>query len=162
MKKIILSLLLVFGFSVSSSFAAPPLWSVEYAKQYCELWNKSSLAKDLVDWAKSKPEGKVIQIYRTDCGADKKVELQIKYVDGMAKCVYAGPPKTQKPDFLMYTSTKKWEELGKGKFGFGGFRVAMMRKLKFEGSMKEAMANMGAFKTFLLNVGKIPYSKDCP
>ncbi len=164
MKKIITAAAGVLLFS-TFSIAQPPFMSPEYAKEFCELWNKTkTLTKGLADWSKNTKGGKdyrTIQFYRTDCGGpEKAVEVHIKHQDGKAICVYGGKAVDKNPDFRMYTSTKKWKELAKGEFGFMG--MGIMKKLTFEGSKVEAMKNMGPFKAFLLNLGKVPHTDECP
>ena len=147
------------------ALAQPAFMSPEYAKEFCELWNKTpTLTEGLANWAKHTREGKEyrsIQFYRTDCGGkEKAIEVHIVNKDGKAICIYGGKAVDPKPDFLMYTTTDKWKELANGEFGFMG--MGIMTKMTFEGSKVEAMRNMGPFKAFLLNLGKVPHTDACP
>ncbi len=164
MKKLVALMVGIFSF-FAVSFAQPAFMSEEYAKELCDLWNKTpDLTDGLAKWAKHVREGKEyrsIAFYRTDCGGpEKAVELHIVNKDGKAICIYGGKAVDPKPDFLMYTTTEKWKELANGEFGFMG--MGIMTKMTFEGSKVEAMRNMGPFKAFLLNLGKVPHTDSCP
>ncbi len=152
-------------FTSALSFAQPPFMSPEYAKQFCDLWNKTEdLTDGLSGWSKNIKQGKEyrsIAFYRTDCGGrDKAIEVHIIHKDGKAVCIYGGKAVDPNPDFLMYTTTEKWKELANGEFGFMG--MGIMTKMTFKGSKWEAMQNMGPFKAFLLNLGKVPHTDACP
>ena len=164
MKKIQASILSIVGF-FAISYAQPAFMSEEYAKEFCNLWNKTEdLTEGLADWSKNIREGKeyrTIAFYRTDCGGkEKAIEVHIVPKNGKAICVYGGKAVDPNPDFLMYTTTEKWKELADGEFGFMG--MGIMTKMTFEGSKMEAMKNMGPFKAFLLNLGKVPHTDACP
>ncbi|RMA96160.1 SCP2 sterol-binding domain-containing protein [Hydrogenothermus marinus] len=165
MKKTALSI----GFSLiataSFSFAQPAFMSPEYAKEFCDLWNKTpELTEGLAKWAKNIKEGKEyrsIQFYRSDCGGpEKAVEVHIIPKDGKAICVYGGKAVDPNPDFQMYATDENWNSLARGEFGFMG--MGIMSKMTFKGSKWEAMQNMGPFKAFLLNLGKVPHTNQCP
>ncbi len=163
MKKVLVVfsvLLLVISFS----FATPKFMDEEYAKEFCELWNKTpELTEGLAKWAKKagKKGYRIIRFYRQDCGGpEKAVELHIAPKDGKAICIYGGKATKEKPDFLMYATDKNWKSLAKGEFGFMG--MGIMTKMTFKGSKIEAMRNMGPFKTFLKNLNKVPHTMECP
>ncbi|RMD47223.1 MAG: SCP-2 sterol transfer family protein [Aquificota bacterium] len=163
MKKI-LGLFLSFLFFVSASVAIPKFMDEEYAKQFCDLWNKTpTLTDGLSNWSKkvNKNGYRIIRFYRQDCGGpEKAIELHIAPKDGKAICIYGGKATNEKADFLMFATDKNWESLAKGEFGFMG--MGIMTKMTFKGSKIEAMRNMGPFKTFLLNLDKVPHTMDCP
>ncbi|RUM48485.1 MAG: SCP-2 sterol transfer family protein [Hydrogenothermus sp.] len=164
MKKIALTIAGLVSFA-GISFAQPAFMSPEYAKEFCDLWNKTDeLTEGLAKWSKNVREGKEyrsIQFYRTDCGGQEKaIEVHIVNKDGKAVCIYGGKAVDPNPDFLMYTTTEKWKELADGEFGFMG--MGIMTKMTFKGSKIEAMQNMGPFKAFLLNLGKVPHTDACP
>jgi len=161
------SALLTAGLTLTSTlaFAQPPFMSPEYAKQFCDLWNKTDdLTEGLADWSKNVREGKeyrTIQFYRSDCGGpEKAVEVHIVNKDGKAICVYGGKAVDPNPDFQMYATDENWKSLARGEFGFMG--MGIMTKMTFKGSKIEAMQNMGPFKAFLLNLGKVPHTDACP
>ncbi len=163
MKKVLgsfLSLLLIITLSV----AKPKFMDEEYAKEFCELWNKTpELTEGLAKWSKkvNKNGYRIIRFYRQDCGGpEKAVELHIAPKDGKAICIYGGKATDEKPDFLMYATDENWKSLAKGEFGFMG--MGIMTKMTFQGSKFEAMKNMGPFKTFLKNLNKVPHTMDCP
>ncbi len=151
-------------FSFGYSFAVPKFMDPEYAKEFCDLWNKTpTLTDGLSKWSKKagKKGYRIIRFYRQDCGGDEKaVEVHIAPKDGKAVCIYGGKATDQNPDFLMFATDKNWKSLAKGEFGFLG--MGIMSKMTFEGSKWEAMNNMGPFKAFLLNLNKVPHSMECP
>ncbi|HHG75204.1 MAG TPA: SCP-2 sterol transfer family protein [Persephonella sp.] len=151
-------------FSFGYSFAVPKFMDPEYAKEFCDLWNKTpTLTDGLSKWSKKagKKGYRIIRFYRQDCGGDEKaVEVHIAPKDGKAVCIYGGKATDQSPDFLMFATDKNWKSLAKGEFGFLG--MGIMSKMTFEGSKWEAMNNMGPFKAFLLNLNKVPHSMECP
>jgi len=163
MKRVLTSFAVVLSI-VGFSFATPKFMDEEYAKQFCELWNKTKTLTDgLSEWSKkvNKNGYRIIRFYRQDCGGpEKAIELHIAPKDGKAICIYGGKATTEHPDFLMYATDKNWESLAKGEFGFMG--MGIMTKMSFEGSKIEAMQNMGPFKAFLLNLDKVPHTMDCP
>ncbi len=155
--------------AVAASAQATPLMSPEWAAEACQLWNKTpSLTNGLVGkaWlANDAGRGyKIVRMYRTDCGPATKTELKIEPKDGKAMCVYGGKPVTPNfndtKDYVMYASTKTWNDMGAGDYGpksgmfFHGFR--------FDGPYAEAMGVMGAFEAFVLFPGKIPGDNTCP
>ncbi len=163
MKKM-LGMFLGFLFLVSASTATPKFMDEEYAKQFCDLWNKTqTLTEGLSNWSKkvNKNGYRIIRFYRQDCGGpEKAVELHIAPKDGKAICVYGGKATNEHADFLMFATDENWKSLAKGEFGFMG--MGIMTKMTFKGSKIEAMRNMGPFKAFLLNLDKVPHTMDCP
>ena len=98
MFKRVTSLIALLTLSASVS-AAPVFMSNDWAGQACSAWNEDDgLTTGLAgDWI-SNDAGrgyKVIQIYRTDCPGEKKVELTIVKEEGKAKCSYGGPVEHQ-------------------------------------------------------------------
>ncbi|NPA32714.1 MAG: sterol-binding protein [Aquificae bacterium] len=152
MKKLIAGLLFA-----GTLFAKPVFMDGEWAKEFCELWNKTpelveSLGKS-ESWA-SKPERKLF-LYRKDCGPEKQIQLTIKNENGKAVCVYGGWKKDEKTkdDFLMYADTKRWLEMGRGEYG--PMKAMLFGRLKFEGPRFVAMKNMEPFKVFLDKIDEI-------
>ncbi len=162
--KNLVGIFVAFLVSLSISFATPKFMDEEYAKQFCDLWNKTpELTEGLSKWAtKTGEKGyRIIRFYRQDCGGpEKAVELHIAPKDGKAVCIYGGKATNENPDFLMFATDKNWKSLAKGEFGFMG--MGIMTKMTFKGSKIEAMRNMGPFKTFLTNLDKVPHTMDCP
>jgi putative sterol carrier protein len=161
MKKALLLSLALVGSALSANVFMGP----EYAKELCEVWNKTPrLTEELgksESWI-SVPERKIF-LYREDCSSDKQIQLTIKNEGNKAVCVYGGPAKDKrgKDDFLMYAETKRWEEMGKG--AYGPMRAMMLGRLKFEGPKGVAMKNMGPFEAFLTALGKPSYdASKCP
>jgi len=161
MKKALLLSLALVGSALSANVFMGP----EYAKELCEVWNKTpKLTEELgksESWI-SVPERKLF-LYREDCSPDKQIQLTIKNEGNKAVCVYGGPAKDKrsKDDFLMYAETKRWEEMGKG--AYGPMKAMMFGRLKFEGPKGVAMKNMGPFEAFLTALGKPSYdASKCP
>ncbi|WP_457626590.1 SCP2 sterol-binding domain-containing protein [Persephonella sp.] len=163
MKRVGVVLIAVF-FGFGYSFALPKFMDEEYAKQFCELWNKTpTLIEGLAKWSKNTGEKgyRIIRFYRQDCGgAEKAIEVHIAPRDGKAVCIYGGKATDRKPDFLMSATDENWKSLARGEFGFLG--AGIMSKLDFIGSKWEAAKNMGPFKAFLLNLDKVPHTMECP
>lgn len=143
-----------------------------WAKAMCDAWNKNDklmtgLAGD--SWMKNDAGRgyKIIQLYRTKCGPQTRVELKIVPKDGKAMCA-AGGPVTQQTlnkdvDYLMHATDEDWTCMGQGKFGCGAMGAMMTGKLKFEGPKGEAMGVMGPFDGFLVATGSVPGDKStCP
>jgi putative sterol carrier protein len=167
-KSLAISLIAVaFG---APALAAPVMMSGEWGKDACAAWNKDPVLTDkLVEsgWVKNdKGRGfKVMQVYRSDCGAKATAELRVSLKDGKAMCVYGGAPETGKldsgADYVMKAETVRWVEMGKGEYG--PMTAMFMQRLGFDGPMMEAMGNMGPFENFLLLVGKVPSNTEsCP
>jgi putative sterol carrier protein len=161
MKKAILLSLALVGSTLSANVFMGP----EYAKELCEVWNKTpGLTEEL---RKSKswmavPERKIF-LYRKDCSPDKQIQLTIRNEGNKAVCVYRGPAKDKrgKDDFLLYAQTKRWEEMGRGEYG--PMKAIMLGRLKFEGPRGVAMKNVGPFEAFLTALGKPSYdASKCP
>ncbi len=154
-----------------------------WAKKACDAWNaNSTLTNQLannVDEDDDDGEGykwvdnnagrgyKLVQMYRTSCGASTKIQLIIQNKDGKAMCTSAGKPDGKKMnfsvDYLMHASDKNWDCMGKGSFGCGAMGAMMSGKLKFQGPKVEAMKVMGPFESFLKVAGKTAGDKaSCP
>ena len=105
----------------------------------------------------------MIQMYRTPCGEDSKVQLNIEDKDGKALCTYGGAPDgkafDKKMDYLMHAKDEHWTCMGAGKFGCGAMGAMSTGKLKFTGPKLEAMGVMGPFGAFLKLTGDIPGEK---
>ncbi len=170
MRLLILASFAIIAASTSPSNAAPVLMSPDWGKDACEAWNADPVLTDrLVEsgWIKNdNGRGfKVMQLYRSDCGAAATAEMRIALKDGKAACVYGGVPETAKldagADYVMSAETARWIEMGNGEYG--PMRAMMFGRLGFEGPKLEAMGNMGPFANFLLLVGKVPSeSATCP
>lgn len=162
------SILLIIFFSIAK--AEVILMSEDWASKACDAWNEDPiLTESLVKsgWVNNdKDRGyKVMHIYRTDCPDSKKVEMRISLREGKAKCVSGGGVTIDKPDkkvdYVMHAKTKRWVEMGAGKYG--PMKAMMFRRLKFKGPKGEAMGNMGPFKNFLLIAGSVPSdASNCP
>ena len=137
--------------------------SEPWARAMCEAWNAdATLTVKLVesDWVKN--DGgrgyKAMQIYRADCPASPRIEMQVTLKDNKAMCTYGGNAKTASlngsADYLMWAETPRWREMGAGEYG--PMRAMMFGRLNFDGPKMEAMGNMGPFESFLLLVGKVP------
>ena len=148
----------------------PVLMSADWGKAACEAWNKdSTLTEKLAEsgWAKNDlGRGfKLMQLYRSDCGATPTVEMRIALKGEKAQCVYGGTVQTTKldggVDYVMSAETARWQEMGRGEYG--PMRAMMFGRLAFVGPKLEAMGNMGPFESFLLLVGKVnSNAASCP
>lgn len=148
---------------------AAPLMSEDWTAHACKQWNATPGLVDELggDWVKNHggKGHKVIQLYRTDCGATTRTELRIAPKDGKAVCVYGGKRQSatldSSVDYLMHAETAHWGEMGRGQYG--PMRAMMFGALQFDGPRFEAMSVMGPFENFLLLVGKVASeTKACP
>ncbi len=148
----------------SGTASAATFMDASWAAAACTAWNKTpALTKDLGGdaWAANDAGRgyKIIQLYRSKCGENSKVELEIANKDGKAECVRGGAVKhatlDPKVDYLMYASDEDWACMGQGKFGCGAMGAMTTGKLKFKGPKMEAMGVMGPFDGFLLLTGKV-------
>lgn len=144
----------------TGAVAEPVMLSEDWGKSACEAWSADQvLTKGLFEsgWVTNQKNNKgyrIIEIYRSDCPSSPHLQLKLEPKDGKAVCAGSGKMFDKDWDFLMYAKTEHWVSMGKGEVGpMGGM---MTGKLKFEGSMWEAMQNMGPFKNFLLLFGKVP------
>lgn len=154
----------------SAAVAAPVMMSPEWAKGMCDAWNAEPILTDkLVEsgWMKNDKgrSYKIVQIYRTECETSPRIELKLMEKGGKAMCVYGGKVESKQlnssSDYLMWATTKRWTEMGKGEYG--PMRAMLFGRLNFDGPMGEAMGNMGPFESFLLLVGKVPSDvASCP
>ncbi len=153
----------------TAAIADTVLMSSEWGAKACEAWNAEPvLTSELVEsgWiTNDKDRGqKLLHVYRTDCAESPRVELRIAPKDDKAMCVYGGAVENEPDldvDYIMHAKTKRWAEMGNGKYG--PMWAMMTFRLKFSGPKMEAMNNMGPFKKFLLLVGQVPASFDaCP
>jgi putative sterol carrier protein len=158
-------LLLLFLSLLDSDPSANVFMGPKYAKELCEVWNKTPRLTEELGKSESwtaVPERKIF-LYREDCSPDKQIQLTIRNEGNKAVCVYGGPAKDKrgKDDFLLYAQTKRWEEMGRGEYG--PMRAVMFGRLKFEGPKGVAMKNMGPFEAFLTALGKPSYdASKCP
>lgn len=146
------------------------LMDAAWAELACEAWNEDPTLTDKLaapGWvANNKDRGyKVIQMYRTDCEDSPWVEIHIADQESKALCVYGGPIKTEEllggVDYIMHAITRRWEEMGAGKYG--PMKGMMTGRLKFKGPKWEAMRNMGPFTSFLQLSGQVPSDTSvCP
>jgi putative sterol carrier protein len=94
MKKALLLSLALVGSALSANVFMCP----EYAKELCEVWNKTpKLTEGLGNsesWI-SVPERKIF-VCREDCSPDKQVQLTIRNEGNKAVCVYGGPAKDKR------------------------------------------------------------------
>jgi len=156
----------VFSLFASAAIAADSavMLSEPWGQAACEAWNADAvLSEGLFEsgWVtnhKNNRGFRIIEIYRSDCPNSPHIQLKLVPQGKRAECAASGPMFDKEWDFLMYAKTADWVAMGKGEVGpMGGM---MTGKLKFDGSMWEAMQNMGPFKNFLLLFGKIPTSVD--
>lgn len=170
MRLLMLATFTIAAAVASTTVAAPVLMSADWGKDACVAWNADPVLTDkLVEsgWIKNdNGRGfKVMQLYRSDCGAAATTEMRVALKDGKALCVYGGAPETTKldggTDYVMSAETARWIEMGNGEYG--PMRAMMFGRLGFEGPKLEAMGNMGPFANFLLLVGKVQSeSTACP
>ncbi len=145
------------------AFASAAFMDEEWAKKACDGWNASeTLTTELGgDWmANNGGRGyKLVQMYRSECSPDTKIQLTIEPKDGKAICTYGGKPDGKafdpKMDYLMHAKDKHWTCIGAGKFGCGAMGAMATGKLKFTGPKMEAMSVMGPFGAFLRLTGEI-------
>ena len=160
MKKLLLTTaLLALPFTANAGFM-----DADWAKKACDGWNNTAtLANELGgdEWAAN--DGgrgyKLIQLYRDECGADSKVQINISNQDGKAICTYGGKPDGKAfdnaMDYLMHATDEDWTCMGEGSFGCGAMGAMTTGKLKFDGPKMEAMGVMGPFNAFLKLTGTI-------
>ncbi len=140
----------------------------DWAQKACDAWNANkTLTTELGgDWVNNNGGRgyKIIQMYRTECGEDSKVQLNIEPKDGKAICTYGGAPDGKelnpKMDYVMHAKDKHWTCIGEGKFGCGAMGAMSTGKLKFKGPKMEAMGVMGPFGSFLKLTGEIGGEKN--
>jgi len=165
------SLAVALAATIAGPVAAQPvLMSADWAQAACEAWNRDAVLTDkLVEsgWMKNdKGRGyKVMQVFRTDCGARPTAEMRIALKGGKALCVYGGKVETAQidagADYVMSATSARWGEMGRGEYG--PMKAMMFGRLEFAGPKMEAMSNMGPFENFLLLVGKVPGgTQACP
>ena len=159
----------------SSSVMAAEYMDANWAKAACNAWNKNAIltgqlgSKGEAKWAANNAGRgyKLIQMYRSKCGAQSKVQLTIADKGGKAVCIYGGKPDGKKMnmavDYLMNATDKNWTCMGKGSWGCGAMGAMMSGKLKFSGPKMEAMKVMTPFGAFLKLAGAVPGSMAaCP
>jgi len=139
--------------------AGAVMLSEEWGKSACEVWNNDKvLTEGLFEsgWVENYRVGKdfrIIEVYRKDCPDSPHIQLKFRPEDNKAVCVGSGQELDDGFDFLMWAKTANWVKMGEGKIGpMGGMATG---RLRFKGSMWEAMKNMGPFKNFLLLFGKV-------
>ncbi len=177
-----LSLIAVLSMVMSPALA-DVFMDAAWAQKACNAWNQSAILtkqlagvsddddedSDAYNWVKNDADRgyKLVQMYRTSCGVNSKVQLTIQEKDGKAMCVQAGKPdgKTMnfKYDYLMHATNANWACMGRGSFGCGAMGAMGTGKLKFTGPKGEAMRVMGPFGSFLKIAGAVPGTTDsCP
>jgi hypothetical protein len=131
---------------------------VAYAgsKEMAMEFNNSDTPGDLVKSGWTANDGgkgyKILQVIVS--GSKKSAEL---HIDKSGKVISAYDDIQTETidtsvDYEMKATLEAWKDMGSGESGpmyhmtFGG--------LSFDGPMVEAMANMGAFSSFLINIGK--------
>lgn len=133
--------------------------SDEWGKRACEVWNNDDVLtgglfeSGWVNNLKDDRKYRIIEVYREDCADSPHIQLKLEPKDNKAYCLSGGVADDKWWDFLMWATTEDWTAMGNGEFG--PMWGMMSGKLNFEGSMWEAMQNMGPFKNFLLMFGKV-------
>jgi putative sterol carrier protein len=162
LKSVIVLACAVASFGTHAQPAVPAM-SAPWGQQMCAAWNADAELTDKLvasGWMKNDSGRgfKTMQIYRGDCPASPRIEMQIALKDNKAQCVYGGGVRTSalnaSSDYLMWATTEHWRDMGDGRLG--PMRAMMLGRLNFEGPKMEAMSNMGPFGGFLLLVGKVP------
>ena len=167
---------IVLGISLTLSpwLSASDFMDASWAKNMCSQWNQNAgLSQQLggETWVDNNAGRgyKLIQLYRTECGASTKIQLTIKNQQGKAICTYGGKPNNQaldsKVDYVLHAKDKHWVCIGAGKFGCGAAGALSTGKLQLKGSMAEVKSVMQPFSTFLKLVGQVPGKKGaehCP
>lgn len=176
MLKMLKQIIMVLGISItlSSWVNASDFMDESWAKNLCSQWNKHATLSDKLAGAawvdNNAGRGyKLIQLYRSECGANTKIQLTIKNQNGKAVCTYGGRPDSKalsnKVDYVMNAKDKHWICMGAGKFGCGAAGAMSTGKLKLKGPVAEAKRIMQPFSSFLKLVGQIPGKKGvdhCP
>jgi putative sterol carrier protein len=120
------------------------LLSEEWITEYAALWNDEPTIREGVE------DLSVTIVYRV--AEDPEVRAaQIDLEKG--EVVYAGPKKTETPDFLLTATVENWR-----KFGTGDLRIQKaltFRKIKFEGPVMVALTHLQALEAALLLFGKV-------
>ncbi|MBT5231840.1 MAG: sterol-binding protein [Methylococcales bacterium] len=158
----------LFVFSPTYAAEPPSLLGSQWAKQACIAWNKDEqLTYELADtWIENRknPNSKVLQLYRDDCPDSPHIELQLKLQDIQALCIYGGKDvhntQLNDVDFVLHTSTAKWQEMGNSEYGPA--QALLYDRLHLEGSKQEALDHLTSFESFLLLIGKVPSITSCP
>ncbi len=161
--------------SITSTAMATEYMDANWARAACNAWNKNATlttqlgSKSESGWIKNDAGRgyKIIQMYRSKCGAASKIQLTIADKGGKAMCIYGGKPDGKKMnmavDYIMNATDKNWTCMGKGAWGCGAMGAMMSGKLKFSGPKVEAMKVMSPFGAFLKLAGAVPGSKAaCP
>ncbi len=167
-KKIIIATIILLS---SSAAVANTYMSAAWARQACDAWNKNTtLTEELVGdvWMGNNARGyKLIQMYRSGCSEETKIQLKIEDKNGKAMCVYGGIPDGQKlskdVDYLLSASDERWAEMAEGKYG--PFKAMMFGYLDMKGPYDEAMYSLQPFSVFLKLVASVPGVKgegNCP
>jgi len=173
-------------------FVAPVALATTYmdatwANKACVAWNASPiLTQQLMEteagieleedddsegysWVKNNANRgyKIVQMYRTACGAKTKIQLVIQEKNGKAMCTSSGKPDGKVMDFsvdyLMHATDANWECMGRGSFGCGVMGAMMSGKLKFQGPKFEVIRVMSPFESFLKVAGRTAGDKNtCP
>jgi putative sterol carrier protein len=159
---LITSLLATLPLSVSADFM-----DAEWATKACEGWNANEELTTKLGgkWVDNNADRgyKLVQMYRSECGEDTKIQLTLESKDGKAICGYGGVPDGKaldpKVDYVMHAKDKHWTCIGAGKFGCGAMGAMSTGKLKFAGPKMEAMGVMGPFGAFLRLTGEIEGEK---
>lgn len=164
-------IILLVAFPLAAKVEAeqlPVLMASNWADLTCSAWNENtSLTSGLATWIENDGDRgfKILRLYRTDCVDSPWVELKIAGEEGEARCAYGGALSSHElvkdVDYVMHATTKRWTEMGRGKYG--PMRAMMFGRLKFDGPMWEAMKSMGPFGSFLELVGAVESdAKACP
>lgn len=168
---------------VTTPVLASTYMDAAWAKKACAAWNASPILKQQLmeveedddedeagySWVKNNANRgyKIVQMYRTACGANTKIQLIIQEKNGEAICTSAGKPDGKamnfSVDYLMHATDENWACMGRGSFGCGAMGAMVSGKLKFQGPKFEAMKVMVPFESFLKVAGKTAGDKSsCP
>ena len=148
----------------------------EWAELVCQTWNENDvLGRELgllpsdgvvgTQWiANDGGRGyKVIQLYRTECGAASKVQLTIINKGDNAFCQYGGRPDGKildiEMDYIMHASDSDWDCIINAKWGCGAMGAIISGKLKLEGPKLEVMNTVEPFARFLRLLGTVKGDK---
>jgi putative sterol carrier protein len=168
-RKIVLGIIIVF----TPLANAMDFMDASWAKKVCNKWNGNTMLNNQLAgaWiANNAGRGyKLIQMYRTECGASSKIQLTIRNKGGQAICTYGGYPNNKglnrAVDYVLHAKDKHWVCMGEGKFGCGAIGAMKTGKLQFSGPQAEMKQVIAPFSAFLSLVGQTSGSKGvdhCP
>lgn len=127
------------------------------AKTMCEEFNASKTPAQLVDtgWAANNGSKsfKTLQVVVDD----EPVTAEMR-IDATGKCIASFDSLANKDmdssyDYVMSADMEDWADMATGDNG-PMYHMSWLGGLSFKGPYGEAMANMGPFGSFLVNIGK--------